>query len=213
MSIAGITSINDPNLQAEQGTSWELGSAWQVSDNLKTGATYYQTLIQNLITNKRLAPPPNIVSQRINAGRAKISGVELSAASVLASWLDMSASLAFIESEMLENEADPLSVGKRLIDSPRNIFSILFTAHRGLWSGTLSANYYSKIYSTAQNTDTAEGVPGAYDPRTLVNGKLMYDFSRDIKGNLSVNNLLDEKSYSYFLNPGRSLVAGLDFAL
>lgn len=212
-SIAGITSINDPNLQPEKGDSWEIGSTWKVSENLKTSATYYQTLIQNQITNKRLAPPPNIVSQRINAGRAKINGIELSAESVLASWLDMSGSLAFIESEILENDADPLSVGKRLIDSPRNIFNIMFTAHQGQWSGTLNANYYSKIYSTAQNTDTSEGVPGAYDPRTLINAKLMYVFSKEIKGHISITNLLDEKSYSYFLNPGRSLMAGLNFDL
>ena len=160
-----------------------------------------------------MAPPPNIVSQRINAGRAKISGLELSAEAVLTSWLYMSTSLAFIESEMLENEADPLSVGKRLIDAPKNIFSILFTVHQGPWSGTLSANYYSKIYSTAQNTDTAEGVPGAYDPRTLVNTKAVYAFNKEIKGHIAVSNLLDEKSYSYFLNPGRSLMAGLDFAM
>jgi len=211
-SIAGITSINDPNLKPEQGTSWELGAAWQVSETLKTGATYYQTMIQNLITNKRLAPPPNIVSQRINAGRAKISGIEVSAESVLTSWLEMSTSLAIIESEMLENEADPASVGKRLIDSPKNIFSILFTAHQGAWSGTLSANYYSKIYSTAANTDTAEGVPGAYDPRTLLNTKVAYAFSKEIKGNVAINNLLDEKSYSFFLNPGRNVTAEMVFS-
>lgn len=212
-SIAGITSINDPNLKPEQGTSWEVGSAWRVSESLKTGATYYQTMIQNLITNKRLAPPPNIVSLRINAGRARISGVELSAEATLASWLDLSTSLAFIESEMLENDADPASVGKRLIDSPKNIFNLLFTAHLGPWSGTLSAYYYSKIYSTTPNTDTVEGVPGAYDPRTLGNAKIMYAFSKEIKGHVAINNLLDEKSYSFFLNPGRSLMAGLDFVL
>jgi len=114
---------------------------------------------------------------------------------------------------MLENEADPASVGKRLIDSPKNIFSILFTAHQGPWRGTLSANYYSKIYSTAANTDTAEGVPGAYDPRTLVNTKVAYAFSKESKGYVAINNLLDEKSYSFFLNPGRSLMAGLDFTM
>jgi iron complex outermembrane receptor protein len=211
-SIAGITSINDPNLKPEQGTSWELGTGWQVSDGLKANATYYQTMIQNLITNKRLSSAP-IVSQRINAGRARISGVELSAEAALASWLEMGTSLAFIESEMLENEADPASVGKRLIDSPKNIFSILFTAHQGQWSGTLSANYYSKIYSTAANTDTAEGVPGAYDPRTLVNTKVAYAFSKESKGYVAINNVLDEKSYSFFLNPGRSLMAGLDFTM
>jgi iron complex outermembrane recepter protein len=213
-STTTLISRNDPNLKPEQGTSWEIGSAWRLSETFKIGATYYQTMIQNLITNKRLSLPgaTPIDSQRINAGRAKISGIELSAESVLTSWLEMSTSLAIIESEMLENEADLASVGKRLIDSPKNIFSILFTAHQGAWSGTLSANYYSKIYSTAANTDTAEGVPGAYDPRTQVNTKVAYAFSKKIKGNVAINNLLDEKSYSFFLNPGGNVTAEMVFS-
>lgn len=212
-STSTLISRNDPNLKPEQGTSWELGSAWQVTESLKTSVTYYQTMIQNLITNKRLSSTPIIDSQRINAGRAKINGFEISVEAKLESWLDMSSSLALIESEILENEADPASIGMRMIDSPKNIFNILFTAHQGAWSGILSANYYSKIYSTTTNTDVAEGVPGAYDPRTLVNTKIIYAFSKDIKGSVAINNMLNEKSYSYFLNPGRSLIAGLDFAL
>jgi iron complex outermembrane receptor protein len=153
------------------------------------------------------------VSQRINAGRAKITGVELSAESTLTNWLALNTSLAYIESKTLENEADPASVGKRLIDTPKNIFNLLLTAHQGPWSGSLNVYYYSKIYSTAQNSDIVEGVPGAYDPRTLVNAKIVHAFSKAIKGHVAFNNVLDEKSYSFFLNPGRSLVAGLDFAL
>jgi outer membrane receptor protein involved in Fe transport len=83
----------------------------------------------------------------------------------------------------------------------------------GSWSVTLTAQYYSKIFSTAQNTDTAEGVPGAYDARTLVNGKVAYGLNKFTKVSVAINNLLNQQSYSYFLNPGRSVVAELDFFL
>ncbi len=211
-SIAGITSIGDPNLNPEKGTSWEFGLGWQVSKSTKFNTTYYQTEIQDLITNRRISNFP-IVSQRINAGRAKISGIELSADTALTNWLDMNASYAYIGSKMLENAIDPLSVGKRLIDSPQNIVTLGFSAKHGAWSGTLNASYYGKVYSTAQNTDVAQGVPGAYDPRTLVNSKVAYAFSQTTKGYFAINNLLGEKSYSFFLNPGRSLTVGLDISL
>ncbi len=211
-NIAGITSIGDPNLKPEHGKSWEIGGEWRLSENLKTNATYYQTIIKELISNFRLSNVP-IVSQRINAGKAKISGIELAAEARLTNWLAFNTSYAYIGSEMLENTVDPLSVGKRLTDSPKNIVNIGFTAQQGPWTGTLNAGYFSKVFSTAQNTDTAEGVPGAYDARTMVNAKLGYVFAKGIKGHITVNNLLGEKTYNFFLNPGRNVIAGLDFAL
>lgn len=211
-TIAGITSIGDAYLRPERGASWEIGGEWRVSEKLKANATLYQTIVKDLITNFRLSNAP-IVSKRINAGKARISGIELAAEANPANWLGLNASYAYIGSEMLENSVDPLSVGKRLTDSPKNIVSLGFTAQQGPWSGSLNASYYSKVFSTAQNTDTAQGVPGAYDARTMVNVRLGYTFSKGVKGHVAVNNLLDEKTYSFFLNPGRNIVAGLDFSL
>jgi len=108
---------------------------------------------------------------------------------------------------MLENTADPLSVGKRLTDSPKNIAGIGMTAQQGAWSGWLGARYISHVYATARNTDVVEGVPGSYDSYTMVDAKLGYAFSANIKGNLAINNLFDRKAYSYFLMPGRNLGA------
>jgi len=117
-SIAGITSIGDPNLKPEKGTAWEFGATWQLSSRAKIGATYFQTMIEDLLTNYRISNLP-IISQRINAGRAKINGLELLAETPVNEHFDLTASYSLINSEMLENAIDPLSVGKRLIDSPK----------------------------------------------------------------------------------------------
>jgi iron complex outermembrane receptor protein len=209
--IFGITSIGDPNLKPEHGRTWEVGGEWRVSDKLKANATYYQTILKDLITNFRLSNVP-IVSKRINAGKAKINGIELAAEAGLTNWLTLNASYAYIGSEMLENSVDPASVGKRLIDSPKNIVNMGFAAQQGPWTGMLNANYSSKVFSTAQNTDTAEGVPGSYDALTVVNAKVGYVFSRAVKGAVAINNLLDKKAYSFFLLPGRNVTAEMDFS-
>jgi iron complex outermembrane receptor protein len=211
-NIFGITSIGDPGLKPERGRTWEIGGEWRVSDKFKANATYYQTILKDLITNFRLSNVP-IVSKRINAGKAKIGGAELAAEAGLAKWLTLNASYAYIGSEMIENSADPLSIGKRLIDSPKNIINMGMTAQQGRWTGMLSASYYSKVFSTAQNTDTAEGVPGGYDAHTMVNAKVGYAFSGMVKASVAVNNLLDKKAYSYFLLPSRNVTAGVDFSL
>ena len=70
----------------------------------------------------------------------------------------------------------------------------------------------SHVFFTSANTDVVEGVPGSYDAYTLVNAKAGYAFSKTVKASLAINNLLDEEAYSFFLLPGRSAVAELDFS-
>jgi iron complex outermembrane receptor protein len=208
----GRTTTGDPNLQPEHGTTWEVGGEFRFTENTKVTATYYDTQLSNLIYVKQVTTTAPLLSQRINAGKAKVQGVELGATTKLVSWLELDANYAYIDSKMLENATDPLSVGKRLTDSPKNIIGIGLTAQQGAWSGTLNARYVSHIFWNAQNTDVVEGVPGSYDAHTMVNAKFGYEFSRGVKGSVAINNLLDTKAYSYFLLPGRNLTTELDFS-
>jgi len=214
--LGGRQTTGDPNLQPERGTTWEVGGELRFTENTKITATYYDTRLSNLIYIKQIlpdpAPPALKQSVRINAGKAKIQGVELSVTTKLAKWLELDANYAYIDSEMLENVTDPLSVGKRLTDAPRNITGIGLTVQQGAWFGTLNARYVSHVFWTAQNTDVVEGVPGSYDAHTMVNAKLGYAFSKAVKGSVAINNLLNNKAYSYFLLPSRNVTAEMDFS-
>ncbi len=205
----GRTTVGDPNLQPERGTTWELGSEYRVTEASKVTATIYETQLSNLIYLQQVSPT---LSQRINAGKARIRGIELDASIKLTSWMELDANYAYIDSVILENETDPLSVGKRLTDSPKNIAGISLTAKRGEWSGSLSARYVSHTFWTAKNTDVVEGVPGSYDAHTMVNAKLGYEFAKGVKGSVAINNLLDTEAYSYFLLPGRNVTAEMNFS-
>ncbi len=207
--IGPRTTKGDPNLQPEHGTTWEAGGELRVTEFTKITATYYDTQLSNLIYLQQVSPT---LSLRINAGKARIRGIELGATSRLTNWLELDANYAYIDSVMLENAADPGSVGKRLTDSPKNIAGISLTAQQGAWSGSLSARYVSHSFFTAQNTDVVEGVPGSYDAHTIVNAKLGHEFARWVKGAVSINNLLNTKAYSYFLLPGRNVTAEMDFS-
>ena len=212
----GRTTTGDPNLQPERGTTWEMGGEFRLMENTRVTATYYDTRLSNLIYVKQIlpdpAPPALKQSIRINAAKAKVRGIELGVAAKLAEGLELDANYAYIDSEMLENVSDPLSVGKRLTDSPKNIAGIGLTAQQGAWSGSLSARYVSHIFWTAQNTDVVEGVPGSYDGHTMVNAKLGYEFSKGMKGAVAINNLLNKEIYSYFLLPHRNVTAEMGFS-
>jgi len=205
----GRTTTGAPNLQPERGSTWEAGGEFRLTENAKVTATYYDTRLSNLIYLMQVSATNSL---RINAGKAKVSGIELGTTAKLARWLELDANYAWIDSKVLENAADPLSVGKRLTDAPRNITGIRLTARQGAWSGTLDARRVSHIFWTAQNTDIAEGVPGSYDAHTLVNTRLGYAFAKTVKGSLTINNLLDKKAYAYFLLPRRNVTAEVAFS-
>jgi len=205
----GRTTMGDPNLQPERGSTWEVGSEFRTSENTKFTAAYYETQLSNLIYLQQVSPA---LSLRINAGKARIRGIELGATSKLTNWLDLDANYAYIDSVMLENATDPGSVGKRLTDSPKNIAGLGLTVKQGAWSGSLNARYVSHTFWTAHNTDVVEGVPGSYDAHTMVNAKVGYEFAKGVKGSVAVNNLLDTEAYSYFLLPGRNMTAEMDFS-
>lgn len=209
-TINGLTTQGDPNLQPERGTAWELGAEMRFAANTRTTATYFENRLSNLIYLKQVTPL--VLSQRINAGKAKVRGVELAATTGLTSWLALDANYSYIDSRMLENSADPLSVGKRLTDSPKNICAIGMTAQQGKWSGMLSARYISHVFATARNTDVIEGVPTSYDSYSMADARLGYAFSGNMKVTVAINNLFDRKAYSYFLMPGRNLTAEIVFS-
>jgi len=168
----------------------------------------YETRLKNLIYRNQAGSD----IFRINAAKARVRGIELTARTRLTKWLELDANYAHIDSEILENAADPASVGKRLTDSPEHIAGIGLTARHVPWTATLNARYVSHVFFSSANTDMVEGVPGSYDAYTLVNAKAGYAFSKTVKASLAINNLLDEEAYSFFLLPGRSAVAELDFS-
>lgn len=206
--VGPYTVYNNPNLAPETGTTWELGGEWRFTSASKAGLTVYQTDLDNLIYTKRVG----LNIDRLNAGKARIRGIEVSGQKRLTRWLDLNANYAWIDSEILENEADPASVGKRLTNSPEHIVGLELAARHGPWSGTLGARYTSHVYFSSSNTDVVEGVPGSYDAYTMVNAKASYAFNKTVTASLAINNLLDEEAYSFFLLPGRSAVAELDFS-
>lgn len=208
----GRTVHNNPDLAPETATTAELGAEWRMAGTSRAAITLFHTRLADLIYLKQVDTATTKESFRINAGRARVAGVELSAHTRLASWLTLDANYAYVASEVLKNAADPLSVGKRLTDSPRHIAGIELVAHHGPWSGTLGVRHVSHVFLTAQNTDVVEGVPGSYDAHTRVDARAGYAFSKRIKVALAVDNLLDETAYSFFRMPGRSVTAEVDLA-
>jgi iron complex outermembrane receptor protein len=202
ISPTGLLTIqSDPQLQPERGTSWEAGGEWRAHERLKLSGTLYETRLSDLIYSKQVDAS---LTQRINAGQARVRGVELGLAARPLRWLEIGSHLSLIDSEMLDNSADPGSVGRRLTQVPRQLAYLGASATRGAWTGTLEARYSGQTFITARNTDTVQGVPTSNDAYTHVNLKLGWRASPALRVNLAVNNLLDETIYQFSRLPRRN---------
>jgi iron complex outermembrane receptor protein len=203
--------FNDPSLKPEIATSWEFGGDWRPTDKVRTTASVYQTNIKDMIYSKALstttAPATGPDEVKVNAGEARVKGIELTGTLKLTRWLDVFLSYSYMDSAMLKNNADSNTVGKRLINVPKNLMTIGWNANYGPWSGILETRFAGKVFTTALNTDTAEGVPGGRDQYTLTNVKVSYRFDKSLKASLAINNLTDAKIYQNYLMPGRNLTA------
>jgi iron complex outermembrane receptor protein len=204
-----LTVQSDPNLQPERGSSWEVGADWHPVPEVRLFGSYYRTRLRDFIGSKQIDLS---LTQRINVGRASVRGAEVGMTAKPLSWLTFDANMSFIDAQVDENDVDPASVGKRLTQVPRRIAYAGITATPGRFVAVIEARYSSKIFITARNADTFNGVPGAYDPHTLVNAKLGYRFNPMMRLNLSVNNLLDERTYQFALLAGRNATAELVFS-
>jgi iron complex outermembrane receptor protein len=200
------TTTSNPNISPETATSWEAGAEWRITPKVTVGATYYETLMKDMIYSKTIDLS---LTERINAGKAQIHGVELSFGAKPLDWLELYANYGYVGSKMLSNPADATSVGKRLTASPKHIAKGGIIANYQGWSGTLEANYFSHMFNQSNNSDTVEGVPGSYSAYTVLNAKLGYQVTHHIKINTAVNNLLDKQYYQFLLMPGINVTTEL----
>ncbi|MFO6419178.1 TonB-dependent receptor [Hylemonella sp. W303a] len=204
------TFLNDPDLQPERGTTWEVGSLWQATPELETGLSYYESRLSDMIILKQLS---TFVRQYVNIGEAKVRGMEWTGKAQLMPGLRLDANYSWIDATTVDNDAEPASEGKRLPSVPKNMAYAGLSAERGGWSGTLDLRYTGKVYGNTNNSDTVEGVPGAYDAYYWANAMVGYQFSKRVRLNLGVTNLGDRKVYQSIQMPGRSWSTELVYAL
>ncbi|OHX36368.1 hypothetical protein BJL95_11430 [Methylomonas sp. LWB] len=197
-----LTTQSDPTLTPETATNWEFGGEWRMNPKVMVGATYYETLMKNLIYSKNVDLS---LTQRVNAGAARIRGVELSFGTKPWDWLEFYSNYAYIDSNILANAADPSSVGKHLTSVPKHMVKAGFIATYRDWSGSMEFNHFSHQYVQSNNSDIADNVPGAPSEYSVVNAKLGYKINDMIKFNTAINNLTDEKYYQFYLMPGINL--------
>jgi len=201
LSSTGITYAANPNLSPETVTSWESGIEQGLWPGMKVKATYFENEMEDMIYRRTVSATRQ---EGINAGKARSRGLELEAEQGFDFGLTLFANFTYTDSKMLENEAAPNSVGKQLLQVPREMFNAGARYKTGPYTASLIGRYVGKRYGNDTNSDIVDGVYGSYDPYTTVDAKVSYAINKFATVSLSVNNILGEEYMGYYPGLGRS---------
>ncbi len=200
----------DPNLKPETLRTAEIGADYTLPTGGRVTLTGYVNELRDLLYQKAIiSGTANDLNRNINAGAARIRGLEATVRQPLGAGFEFGGSFSYTDSEITRNDATPASVGKRLGDVPlkQATASLGWTGSR--FSADAVARYSSHVFPRSDdlNTSKVNGVMGAYDAYTVVDLKLGARLTENLRATFAVTNLLDREYFQFYRQPGRSWFA------
>ncbi|MEZ5728260.1 MAG: TonB-dependent receptor [Burkholderiaceae bacterium] len=219
-TLAGGISVNEasPDLGPERIRAIEVGADGRSGTMMRWSATLFRQTLKDLIYRRRLSPT---LTRTQNAGEAVIEGVEASmrlrpfpAGERLAPITVFVSAAHLFKYEITRNDAVPASVGKRLTDVAQTVASVGVEYERGAFSGSIAYRYRSAVFGSGDdlNTNTTQGVYGAYDAHGTVDARVAWRFADRFRLALGVQNLTDRRYFEFYRQPGRTVTAELAIA-
>jgi iron complex outermembrane receptor protein len=209
----GILINNDPNLRPEK--SWT--SEWTIERALDKGTLrgtlFHEATRDALYSQTNVSVTPNVTNIQ-NVGRIRTSGLELAYQAREVGWrgLDLSASLTYADSKIVDNPAFPASVGKQQPRVPKWRATFLASyAPNEHWSGSLGARYSGVQYGTLDNSDPNGFTYTGFSRYAVADLRLRYQSHQGWKAALGIDNLANKKYWAFHPYPQRTLVAELQY--
>lgn len=197
----------DPNLKPETLRTAEIGADYTLPTKGRFTLTGYVNELRDLLYQKAIiSGTANDLNRNINAGAARILGLESTFRQPLGGGFEAGGSFSYTDSKITRNDATPASVGKRLGDVPlmQATVSLGWTHRR--FSADAIARHSSHVFPRSDdlNNSTVDGVMGAYDAYTVVDLKCGAQLTERLRATLAVTNLLDREYFQFYRQPGRS---------
>jgi len=204
-SYFGAIYQANPSLRPETSWSWEIGAEQKLWKGALVKATYSENYVNNLISLETIVPFAEY--KNVNVGSAEIKGLELGFEQKFDFGLRLFANNTYdFDSKVLKNRTDPLSVGKQLTLTPKEMYNIGGEWTMGPFSARLVGKFVSKRYYDSDNLDTTNHVFGSYDPYFVADTKLSYKLTLfGVSGiaSFAVNNIFNRNYFCYYKAPGR----------
>lgn len=174
-------------------STWELGTKWELFDErLLATAALFQVERSNPSDTDELG----VTTQ--TSAKERVRGLELGLAGNFTPRWSAYAGMAFMQSKILENSADPQQEGGKMKNVPDTTFNLWTTyAFTPELSGSLGAQYVGKRRHASGNTVTRGPFKGHStdkyaDSYWIANASVSYNLNENVNLRLNVNNIFDK---------------------
>lgn len=197
--------VANPDLNPERSESYDFGVEQKTPNNGLFKAYWFHTIIEDMIsTDLPVLSGGKSYYERINIGKARSQGYELSYIQPLSYDFTLNTNYTKTYTKILENSVEPALVGKQFTGVPENMANVSLTYDNLQFYALLNYSYQSKIYNNSDNSDTISNVYGSIDDAGILNTKIGYRINKNMDVAFAINNLMDKSYFSYEKAEGRS---------
>jgi iron complex outermembrane receptor protein len=241
LTTSSSVIVNNPNLQPEISTSWDLTGEYRKVDAFNGAVGLFNPRVSlflddrwnAIVSQSAIGPTGQIVTQNANLDKARFRGIEgaIVMKDILTPGLDYSGSVTFVDSKILSNggalaltgspAGSPFpTAGGILLNGmqyprvPRiRIRSVVSYSPTKDWSVSFGARYASAAFVTLNNVDFNHNNYGSVDSEYLVfDAKLNYKLAPEWTLTAGIDNI---GRWKYYVNPNpynqRTFFLGLKY--
>jgi iron complex outermembrane receptor protein len=205
--------INNPDLKAEQVDSFELSAEYDIGRHAARLALFHEDRWDAITFQTDVTVVPNVSSSQ-NVEKMRFNGVEgaLRSRDVLFDGFDIDASATYIDTQIVANSKNPLSVNKDVPLMPRWRAKIVGT-YRPTDSLTLSAGlrYKSSSYFQLDNFDVNHDTWGGASGYLILDARATYKVAPNWTAVVGVDNIGRYKQWLFSPYPQRMFFAELRY--
>lgn len=215
-SISGTSIVNnDPNLRPEKILAGELAAERDLgAGNLRV--SLFQDNLSDALTRQTNTTVTPTVTNVQNVDKVRVRGVEVSVQrrDAFIKGLDLVGSLTYADSEILANEKNPASVGKKMLRIPdwRAMAAVTWRPGDRV-DVTLAGRYSGRQYGELDNSDTNDLTYGGVSRFFVADLKFNYRFDKNLSASLGVDNLNNERYFAFHPYAQRTWIAQLKYAM
>jgi iron complex outermembrane receptor protein len=213
-AISSNTIVNnDPNLKPEKSWTGEFSVEHHVGKGLLRATLFHEDTRDALYSQTNVTVSPNVTNIQ-NVDKIRTTGLELAfqASDVGVRGLDLTTSLTYADSKIVQNDKFPGSVGKWQPRVP-NWRANLLASYRpdDRWMYTFGARYSGKQYGTLDNSDPNGFTYTGFSSYFVTDVRVRYQVARQWTASVGVDNLNNYKYWAFHPYPQRTFVAEIKF--
>ena len=208
---ANVIVNNDPDLEPEKSWTGELTAERELVAGSLRATFFHEDTRDALYSQTNVTVTPNVTNIQ-NVDHIRTSGLELAyqAPAVLTDKLDLSASLTYAHSRIVENDNFPASVGKwqpRVPEWRANAVATWRVTER--WSMSLAGRYSGQQYNTLDNSDPNGFTYTGTSSFLVADFRTRFEFREGLVASVGVDNLNNETYWAFHPYTQRTLMAEL----